>query len=121
MPQGSQLLYTDSQFEYYKITVAKGTRMVEGKVAETCEKAGHGLKAVCVADKAHDIKCNFNDKTKCVITPLSGWCNGGGSNPMWVAQVTKYLKISDFSQQNFILYTIPYTLPYYLLVCINYL
>ena len=45
MPQGLQLLYTDSQFEYYKITVANGTRMVEGKVAETCEKAGHGLKA----------------------------------------------------------------------------
>ena len=31
-----ELLYKDIQYEYYKVTVDKGTRMTEGKVPETC-------------------------------------------------------------------------------------
>ena len=38
------LLFKDTKFKYYKFTVDKGTRMTEGKVAETCEEAGAGLK-----------------------------------------------------------------------------
>ena len=40
-----EFLSKDSKFEYYKVTVDKGTRMTLGQVAETCKKAG--LKTVC--------------------------------------------------------------------------
>ena len=40
-----EFLYKDGEYEYYKVTVDKGTRMTTGQVAETCKKAG--LKAVC--------------------------------------------------------------------------
>ena len=38
------LLFKDTKFRYYKFTVDKGTIMTEGKVVETCEEAGAGLK-----------------------------------------------------------------------------
>ena len=60
-----ELLYTDAHYKYYKFAVDKGTRMTEGKVVETCEEAG--LKAVCAGPKS----CQYNDESKCVITPLS--------------------------------------------------
>ena len=65
VPENAELLYTDSQYEYYKVTVAKGTRMIKGKVPETCEAAG--LRAVCPGSTS----CQFTDQTKCDITPLS--------------------------------------------------
>ena len=65
MPENAELLYTDSQYKYYKVTVAKGTRMKEGKVPETCEAAG--LRAVCPGSTS----CRHTDQTKCDITPLS--------------------------------------------------
>ena len=58
-------LYGDEQYEYYKVTVDKGTKMTTGKVVETCEKAG--LKAVCPGDR----KCKYTNEAKCVVTPLS--------------------------------------------------
>ena len=59
------LLHSDKQFEYYKVTVDKGTKMTEGKVVETCKEAG--LEAVCPGPKG----CRSNDEAKCVITPHS--------------------------------------------------
>ena len=59
------ILYTDASYQYYKVTVDIGTRMTAGKVPETCEEAG--LKAVCPGPKG----CNYNDESKCVVTPLS--------------------------------------------------
>ena len=65
MPENEELLYTDSQYEYYKVTVAAGTRMISGKVPETCDAAG--LRAVCPGST----DCSYNDQSKCDITPLS--------------------------------------------------
>ena len=62
-----ELLYIEYKYKYkyYKVTVDIGTRMTAGKVPETCEEAG--LKAVCPGPKG----CNYNDESKCVVTPLS--------------------------------------------------
>ena len=38
-------MHKDNQYEYYKVTVAVGTRMTNDKVSETCESAG--MKPVC--------------------------------------------------------------------------
>ena len=59
------LLYADEGYKYYKVPVADGQRLVEGKVAETCAKAG--LKAVCYGPADH----RFTDTSKCLATPLS--------------------------------------------------
>ena len=59
------LLHSDGEFQYYKVTVDKGTKMTTGKVVETCEKAG--LKAVCPGDR----KCKYTNEAKCAVTPLS--------------------------------------------------
>ena len=42
----TEVLYTDHQFEYYRVRVANGTRMVDGSVPRICEAAG--MKAVCM-------------------------------------------------------------------------
>ena len=65
----NELLYTDSQFEYYKVTVAQGTRMVSGKVTETCRAAC--MEAVCTAGPG----CRYYNKDMCIVTPLSHACN----------------------------------------------
>ena len=71
-----ELLYKDIQYEYYKVTVDKGTRMTEGKVPETCEKAH--MKAVCPGSR----QCKHTNEAKCVVTPLNmnwkGWTELGG-------------------------------------------
>ena len=67
------MLHTDSQFKYYKVPVAKGTTLTEGKVPETCEAAG--MRAVCDGPSG----CRYTNLAKCVVTPLSQ------CNQMWVA------------------------------------
>ena len=74
----AELLYTDSQFEYYKVTVAKGTRMIAGKVTETCEAAG--MEAVCAGGPGRH-GCSpillggpYKKDNKCTITPLETSC-----------------------------------------------
>ena len=42
----TSVLYTDHEFEYYRVRVANGTRMVDGTVPRLCEAAG--MKAVCM-------------------------------------------------------------------------
>ena len=59
------LLYTEEGYNYYKVPVADGQRLVEGKVYETCTKAG--LRAVCWAHA----NASYTDTTKCLVTPLS--------------------------------------------------
>ena len=63
--KNQMFLHRDTQYDYYKVTVKKGTRMTEGKVVETCEKAG--LRAVCPGT----IKCQYTNEAKCDVTPLS--------------------------------------------------
>ena len=65
----SDLLYSGDGYEYYKVPVTHGERLVEGKVAETCEAAG--LKAVCTGP---DDGCQFTDTSKCLVTPLASLC-----------------------------------------------
>ena len=70
MAENAELLYTDSQYKYYKVTVTSGTRMVSGKVTETCEAAG--MEAVC---SGPDTSCTHYNEDMCTITPLSTKCN----------------------------------------------
>ena len=72
------LLHSDGEFQYYKVTVDKGTTMTEGKVVTICK--GAGLKAVCPGPKG----CRSNDEAKCVITPHSSKSTcGEGDGDMW--------------------------------------
>ena len=66
------MLHSDAEYEYYKVEVANGTKLTEGKVSETCEAVG--MKAVCSGPS----NCKYTKLTKCVVTPLSSNCN----NPM---------------------------------------
>ena len=74
----AELLYKDSQFEYYKVTVAEGTRMIAGKVTETCEAAG--MEAVCAGGPGRDgcspilLGFPYKKDNKCTITPLETSC-----------------------------------------------
>merc|ERR1712055_1210412 len=70
------LLLSDAGYEYYKVPVKHGERLVEGKVPETCEAAG--LKAVCTGP---DDGCKFTDTSKCMVTPLSN--DYGCGRPMY--------------------------------------
>ena len=74
------LLYTEEGYNYYKVPVADGQRLVEGKVPETCAKAG--LRAVC----SGPVSCRYTDTSKCFVTPLSNDC----SNPMSVSNQRYY-------------------------------
>jgi len=67
------LLHKEEQYEYYKVPVARGTRLTEGKVALTCDSVG--MKAICSGPSS----CKYSDTSKCIITPLSTNCN----NPMY--------------------------------------
>merc|ERR1712064_111768 len=64
-------LYTDSEYEYYKVAVEEGKQLSTGAVSETCEKVG--MTPVCSGPDG----CKYTDE-KCVVTPLSSAC----SNPM---------------------------------------
>jgi len=68
-----KLLHQDSEFEYFKVAVSNGTRLLGGKVSETCEEVG--MKAVCSGGES----CKYTNLDKCVVTPLSTDCN----NPMY--------------------------------------
>ena len=74
----AELLYKDSQFEYYKVTVAEGTRMIAGKVTETCEAAG--MEAVCAGGPGRHgctpilLGFPYKKDNKCTITPLETSC-----------------------------------------------
>jgi len=70
---GSQKLYSDIEYVYYKVPVSNGTTLVEGTVPYTCEKVG--MKAVCSGPEG----CKRNNNENCVITPLSFDCY----NPMY--------------------------------------
>ena len=67
--EGPELLYKDSQFRYYKVVVAQGTRMIESRVTETCRAAG--MEAVC---SGPDTSCPHYQRNMCTITPLSTSC-----------------------------------------------
>ena len=51
-------LHSDSKFDYYKIPVDSGVRMVEGATSTACRK--YGLEAACVGPSG----CSLNDETK---------------------------------------------------------
>ena len=57
-------LHADLLFDYYKVKIAHGTRMVAGTVRIFCELAG--MKAVCTAGPG----CSLNT-AHCVNTPSS--------------------------------------------------
>jgi len=82
--QGNAVLLYSGQYadgyEYYKVPVRHGERLVEGKVAETCEAVG--LQAVCYGP----VGCQFTDTSKCMVTPWSQ-CNGWEN----MYPLTKYL------------------------------
>ena len=71
------MMHKDNQYEYYKVTVAQGTRMTKGKVSETCK--WWGMKPVC---NGPGRTCNYdnlaNMPLSCYVTPLSDSCG----NPM---------------------------------------
>jgi len=65
-----ELLYSADGWEYYKVPVKSGERLVEGKVPETCRAAGQGLEAVCAGPE----DCRHTDTNSCSLTPLSTEC-----------------------------------------------
>merc|ERR1712198_652276 len=71
---GSQKLYSDDEYDYYKVPVSDGTTLVEGTVPKTCEKVG--MRAVCNGPATGCVRV---DLEKCVVTPLSSPC----FNPMY--------------------------------------
>jgi len=71
---GGQKLYSDNEYDYYKVPVSNGTTLVEGTVPYTCEKVG--MKAVCNGPATGCVRV---DLEKCVVTPLSSPC----FNPMY--------------------------------------
>ena len=62
------VLYSDGDYEYYKVPVKEGVRMVEGAVSDTCQEAG--LRAVCPGPG----ECRYTDTDRCQLTPLSTDC-----------------------------------------------
>ena len=83
--ESAVLLYTDRGYEYYKVPVPHGSRMREGRVSETCARAG--LRAVC----SGPVSCKYTDPTKCLVTPLSTNCN----NPMSVSNCLRWSDIAN--------------------------
>ena len=67
------MMHKDNQYEYYKVAVAVGTKMIHGKVLETCESVG--MKPVCQGPTR---TCSYDDLAntphRCYITPLSISC-----------------------------------------------
>jgi len=66
-------LHSDSQFEYYKVAVDSGVRMLEGATVTACRK--YGLEAACTGFSG----CVYNDESKCQVVPIEPYC---GYNPM---------------------------------------
>jgi len=66
--QGRQKLYSDNEYDYYKVPVSNGVTLLEGTVQYTCEKVG--MKAVCSGPEG----CKYNNEENCVVTPLSTTC-----------------------------------------------
>merc|ERR1719410_1273331 len=58
----NQFLLVDQEYEYYKVAVPTGVRLVEGAVADVCEDAG--MKAVCRGKSP----CKYGSG-RCVVTP----------------------------------------------------
>merc|ERR1711976_98594 len=69
--QSFQKLYNDTEYEYFKVSVLNGTKLLKGAVSDTCKQVD--MKAVC----SGPTECKHTDE-HCVITPLSNDCN----NPM---------------------------------------
>ena len=53
----TEVLHTDHQFEYYRVRVSNGTRMVDGSVPRICEAAG--MRAVCMGTGSRCCKGMF--------------------------------------------------------------
>ena len=51
-------LHSDSKFDYYKVPVDSGVRMVEGATVTACRKVG--MEAACRGPSG----CKWNDETK---------------------------------------------------------
>jgi len=70
---GSQKLYSDVEYEYYKIMVPDGTHLAEGTVPFICEKVG--MKAVCNGADPECSNLKFeSDLKNCTVTPLTSPC-----------------------------------------------
>ena len=69
---GPFLLYDDTEFMYYKVPVAAGTRMVEGATTNTCRAAG--MEAVC-AGTQECLYYTVEEEDMCVFTPVESPCN----------------------------------------------
>lgn len=67
------LLYSEASFKYYKVPVVPGVRLIEGRVADTCDN--HSMRAVCSGPSS----CKYSNTSRCMVTPLSTNCN----NPMF--------------------------------------
>ena len=83
-PGRSTKLHSDSTFDYFKVKVEAGVRMVEGATTTVCEKIG--MSAVCQGPSG----CNYNDESKCRVTPVSDTC---GSNMGGISKVTSLLPL----------------------------
>ena len=54
---GVSKLHSDSTFNYYKVAVDAGVKMMEDAIATACRKGG--MEAVCPGPSG----CHFNDET----------------------------------------------------------
>jgi len=66
---GIQKLYSDDEYDYYKVPVSNGTTLKEGAVSHTCETVG--MRAVCSGPYKGCIRVSAEN---CVVTPLSSNC-----------------------------------------------
>ena len=64
------LLHSGGSYEYYKVPIKNGTRLVEGAVPDTCD--GAELRAVCNGPSG----CKWNSE-RCLVTPASSVCGDG--------------------------------------------
>jgi hypothetical protein len=55
---GVSKLHCDSQFDYFKVVVEPGVRMVEGATVTACTK--EGMEAACKGPRG----CTYNDESK---------------------------------------------------------
>jgi len=72
LPYNSTLLYSDSDYDYYKVSVHNGSRLLAATIVSTCQAVG--MEAVCPGPSS----CSYTSR-RCVVTPLSLDCN----NPMY--------------------------------------
>ena len=62
------LLYANGGYDYYRVPILSGTRLLEGVVADTCKAAG--MEAVCAGPSS----CKYTS-SRCLVTPLSMDCS----------------------------------------------